>query len=167
MAKVTLPQRRLKSKMNLQAIIDFLELKPLTKPQNYGEIVPKTGYISESIKLRYGRCTAPGHLGHPPGPRQHLSPWLPCSIYALSSSPKAHSPIRRPSTRLTKKILRSFPPRSQVFMWSASCGKWVCGKNNLLSLDYLNSNNHLRTIKADLHVHTVLSPSADVEIIHH
>lgn len=49
MAKVTLPQRRMKSKMNLQTIIDSLELKPLTKPQNYGEIVPKTGYISDLL----------------------------------------------------------------------------------------------------------------------
>jgi hypothetical protein len=39
----------MKNRMNLQVIIDALELKPLTKPQNYEEIVPKTGYTSDLL----------------------------------------------------------------------------------------------------------------------
>jgi hypothetical protein len=141
--------------MNLKEIQDLLQLKALSLPSNLDTIEVRTGYTSDMLS-----CVMTGALSG--------SVWVTLmahnnivAVASLLDSPAIiiteNAQQRAHHCRRAKKKRAFFTP-SQPSKLLANFGKWEFGQRK-------REGSSVITFRAELHIHTVLSPCAGTDML--
>ena len=155
-------------KHSLAEIIQSLDLTLLTQPQDFSASIPTAGYTSDLLSCVMANAA-------------HQGIWITlqahtnivavaalldlCAVIITEGALPTRPPLQKANQEGVVLLLHS---QAILFMWLGSCGRWGCEPSKAPeAVGFAESfkEHGLRTFRADLHVHTVLSPCAGIEMI--